>query len=71
MCWQASQGEASGIHSGFQSIGSQAQKTSFAPNRADGEVVTFWIGENIIGHSGPTVIRKDFNRNTVHEDSYG
>ena len=59
------------MHSGLQPIGSQAQKTSFAPNRADGEFVTFWIGKNIVGHSGSTIIRKDFNRNTVHEDSYG
>ena len=62
--------DASGNHSGFQSIGSEAQKTSSAPSRADGEFVTFWVGENIIGHSGPTIIRKDFNRNTVYEDSY-
>ena len=63
--------DASGNHSRFQSIGSEAEKKISAPNRADGEFVTFWIGENIIGHSGPTIIRKDFNRNTVHEDSYG
>ena len=63
--------DASGNHSIFQSIGSEAEKTSSAPNRADGEFVTFWIGESIIGHSGPTIIRKDFNRNTVHKDSYG
>ena len=63
--------DASGNHSIFQSIGSEAEKTSSAPNRADGEYVACWIGENIVGHSGPTIIRKDFNRNTVHEDSYG
>ena len=63
--------DASGNHSRFQSIGSEAQKTSSAPNRFDREFVTFWIGEDIIGHCGSTIIRKDFNRNTVHEDSYG
>ena len=63
--------DASGNHSRFQSIGSEAEKKSSAPNRTDGELVTFWIGEDIIGHSGSTIIRKDFNRNTVHEDSYG
>ena len=63
--------DASGNHSRFQSKGSEAQKTSSAPNRTNGELVTFWIGEDIIGHSGSTIIRKDFNRNTVHEDSYG
>ena len=44
--------DASGNHSRFQSKGSEAQKTSSAPNRTDGELVTFWIGEDIIGHSG-------------------
>ena len=63
--------DASGNHSRFQSIGSEAQKTSSAPSRADGEFVTFWIGEDILGHSGPTIIHKDFNRNTVYEDSCG
>ena len=63
-------GEPSLIIEGSTSPHSFVLKPSHAKMIEQADII-FWIGEDIIGHSGSTIIRKDFNRNTIHEDSYG